>query len=53
MGCGSSSTLYAGNNLDKARRIFRAHQQVPAAHPADDPPAHAGVGRVAMAQTLA
>jgi hypothetical protein len=41
--------LYAGNNLDKARRIFERTHKLPAAHPADDPPAHAGVGRVATA----
>ena len=44
------SLLYGGNNLDKARENLRQRHQAPAAHPADDPPAHAGFGRVASAQ---
>ena len=44
--------LYAGNNLDKARRIFE-RTQASAAHPADDPPAHASVGRSAVKQQAA
>jgi hypothetical protein len=43
--------LYAGNNLDKARRIFE--RTTPAAYPADDPPAHASVRRVATARNVA
>jgi hypothetical protein len=44
--------LYAGNNLDKARRIFeRTHKHRPRTR-LDDPPAHAGVRRVAKARNV-
>jgi hypothetical protein len=36
--------LWAGNSLDKAREIFNAEVKSRTAHPAHDPPAHAGVG---------
>ena len=42
--------LYAGSSLDKARRIFERARQAPAARPADRPPAHARVRRVAAAR---
>jgi hypothetical protein len=39
--------LYAGNNLDKARRIFERTVKQRPRNPADHPPAHAGIRRVA------
>ena len=44
--------LYAGNNLDKARLIFERNSKHRPRTRLDDPPAHAGVGRVATHKTL-
>ena len=46
---GRDAAVLAGNNLDKARRIFGRTVKHRPADPADDPPAHTGVGRVATA----